>query len=384
MEKSIIIRYSEIHLKGKNIKFFENMLLKNIKHSLKEIECNVKFARSRYVVDKYDINDEYEIIERLKKIFGIYSLSSAYIIPTEYDTIKQTVLDSIDFDRGTFKIEVNRANKNFPLTSPQICAELGGIVLDRFPNLKVDVKNPEHIVSVDIRETGKTYVFSQVIKGAGGLPSGCSGNAVVMLSGGIDSPVAAYMMAKRGLNLQGIYFHSYPYTGDLAKEKVISLAKIIKSYTGSFTLNVVPFTKIQEAIHEKCPEDLMITLMRRFMMRISEKIASTTYSKAIITGESLGQVASQTIESINVTNEVVEMPVFRPLIGFDKIEIIDIAKKIGTLETSILPYEDCCTVFLPEKPVIRPKHDIVVLAEELLNIDELIEDAIANNDKIVL
>lgn len=383
MKKAILIRYSEIYLKGKNQSFFQSRLLKNIRKSLSDIDCEVKLQRCRYIVDNYDEEDEFEIVEKLKKIFGIYSFSVATIVNSNFEEIKNAVLKSVDFS-GTFKVETNRADKRFPMTSMQVSAELGGLILDNNANLKVDVHNPQNIISVDIRDNGKAFIFNNCIKGSGGLPTGCSGNAVLMLSGGIDSPVAGYMLAKRGLNIQGVYFHSYPYTGDLAKQKVVDLAKLLKDYTGKFTLNVVPFTKIQEAIHEKCPENLMITIMRRIMMRISERIAENNNAKAIITGESLGQVASQTIESINVTNEVVTLPVFRPLIGFDKIDIITISKQIGTYDTSILPYEDCCTVFLPKNPIIRPKREYVLKHESVLDIDSLIEEAIANIEKIEL
>ncbi len=383
MEKSLIVRYSEIHLKGKNIKFFENMLLKNLRKSVSGIECKVSRTRGRYVVEDYNINDEFELIERIKRVFGVHSLSSAYIVESNYEVIKETVLNMIDFN-GTFKIVSNRAIKTFPMTSMEISRELGGDVLEKFSHLTVNVREPDHIINVDVRDNGKTYIFEKIIMCSGGLPTGCSGRAVTLLSGGIDSPVASYMMAKRGLDLEAVYFHSYPYTGDLAKEKVITLAKRIACYTGKISFNVVSLTKIQEEIHNKCNEEFMITIMRRFMMKIAERIATNTYADAIITGESLGQVASQTIESINVTNEVVSMPVFRPLIGFDKLEIIKIAKDIGTFETSILPYEDCCTVFLPAHPVIKPKKEMVYREEEKLDVDALIEEAMSSIETIKL
>ena len=381
MEKSLIIRYSEIHLKGKNIKFFENMLLKNLKNSLSSINCKVTRTRGRYIVEDYDINEEFELIERIKKVFGVHSVSSAYIIPAEFETIKETVLKMIDFN-GTFKVVTNRALKTFPMDSMAISRELGSAILEAYPTLTVNVREPEHVINVDVRENGKAYIFEKIIYCAGGLPTGCSGRAVTLLSGGIDSPVASYLMAKRGLDLEAVYFHSYPYTGDLAKEKVITLAKRIACYTGKLSLNIVSLTEIQETIHDKCSEEFMITLMRRFMMKIAERIANNTHAQAIITGESLGQVASQTIESINVTNEVVSMPVFRPLIGFDKLEIIKIAKEIGTFDTSILPYEDCCTVFLPAHPVIKPKKEIVYKEELNLDIESLIEQAMSSIETI--
>ncbi len=381
MDKIILIRYSEIHLKGKNIAFFENKLLNNIRNSLKDLTCVVKKTKSRYFVEGFNEDNQFEIIERLKKIFGIHSFSVATVIDTDFEKIKEVALSMATFD-GTFKIETNRADKRFPLKSPEISREVGGYILDNIPSLKVNVREPQHTISIDIRETGKTYLYESVIYGSGGLPSGVSGNSALLLSGGIDSPVAGYMMAKRGLLVEGVYFHSYPYTGDLAKEKVISLAKVLKGYIGEFKLNVVHFTEIQEEIHKNCPEELMITIMRRFMMKIAERIAENNKAKSLITGESLGQVASQTIESINVTNAVVKMPVFRPLIGFDKLEIINIAKKIKSYEVSNLPYEDCCTVFLPERPAIKPKIEKVLKAELALNIEELIEKAMSNIEVI--
>ncbi len=381
MEKTIIVRYAEIYLKGKNIAFFESKLYDNIKKALDGIECTVKISRCRYIVSGFDEFDEEEIIERLKKVFGIHSLSSCFVVKSDIALIGEVAANIADFS-GTFKVETNRADKKFPMKSYEVSAAVGGYVLEKHPNLKVDVKHPEHIINVDMRENGKTFIYEKVIYCAGGLPTGCSGSGALMLSGGIDSPVAGYMIGKRGMTIHGVYFHSYPYTGDLAKEKVIKLGGILNEYTQNFVLYVVPFTKIQEAIHEKCPAELMITLMRRFMMRITEKLARKNRDMCIITGESLGQVASQTVESITVTNEVVDMPVFRPLIGMDKIEIIDIAKKIGSFETSNLPYEDCCTVFLPDHPVIKPKKEVVYEAEKNLDIETLVNEAVENVEKI--
>ena len=381
MEKTIIVRYAEIYLKGKNIAFFESKLMDNIKKALNGIECNVKISRCRYIVSDFDEFDEDDIIDRLKKVFGIHSLSPCYVVKSDLEKISETCADMVDFG-GTFKVETNRADKKFPMKSYEISAAVGGYVLEKHPNLKVDVKHPEHVINVDMRENGKTFVYEKVIYCTGGLPTGCSGSGALMLSGGIDSPVAGYMIGKRGMTIHGVYFHSYPYTGDLAKEKVIKLGAILNGFTQNFALQVVPFTKIQEEIHKNCPPEFMITLMRRFMMRITEKLARKNRDLCIITGESLGQVASQTVESITVTNEVVNMPVFRPLIGMDKLEIIDVAKKIGTFETSNLPYEDCCTVFLPEHPVIRPKREDVYEAEKILDIDALVEEAVAGTERI--
>ncbi|MBP5177396.1 MAG: tRNA 4-thiouridine(8) synthase ThiI, partial [Clostridia bacterium] len=263
-----------------------------------------------------------------------------------------------------------------------VSREIGGMVLDAYPTLKVDVVSPENVINVDIREGGKTLIFTEIIHGLGGLPTSSSGRGMLMLSGGIDSPVAGYMMAKRGMKLDAVHFHSYPYTSVAAREKVEKLAGMVAEYTNGINLYVVKFTEIQEAIHEKCPEELMITLMRRFMMRIAERLAILYGGQAIITGESLGQVASQTIESITSSNSVVKMPVLRPLIAFDKLDIIEIAQKIDTFETSILPYEDCCTVFLPKFPAIKPKMETILKAEAKLDVEKLIEDALKNTEVV--
>ena len=282
----------------------------------------------------------------------------------------------IDSSEGTFRVTVNRAYKKFPIQSAKFAAQIGGVILEKFPKLKVNLTEFDQEICIDIRENSKTYLYSEIINGQDGMPVGTSGKGIVLLSGGIDSPVAAYRMAKRGMDLLYLHFHSFPYTSLQAKEKVITLAKTLKKYSYAGKMLVVPFTKIQQEIHEKCPAEFMITIMRRFMMRIAEKLSKKYGCGAIITGESLGQVASQTLESINVTNSVVNIPVFRPLIGMDKTEIIDIAKKIDTFETSILPYEDCCTVFLPKFPVIKPKLEIIERAESALCVWELIDEVV--------
>ena len=279
---------------------------------------------------------------------------------------------------GTFKVNTNRADKRFPIPSMKLSADIGGKILEQNPTLKVDLFHPDTVVSIDIRENGKTFIYSDVIKGVNGMPVGTAGKGIIMLSGGIDSPVAMYMMAKRGMTLRSVHFHSFPYTSMQAKQKVLDLAKIVKKYTLHMTVDVVSFTEIQTAIHEKCPEEYMITIMRRFMMRIAEKLAQKHGAGAVITGESLGQVASQTLESITSTNSVATLPVFRPLIGFDKDEIIEIAQKIGTFETSILPYEDCCTIFLPKKPVTKPRLSAVLKVESALDVDTLVNNALQN------
>lgn len=382
MKNVIMIKYGEIYLKGNNRNFFENLLLKNIKYAIYDINSKVRKIRTRYVVSDYEAQDEDKIVERLLTVFGIHSISRA----VELETSKQEIFDfckTIKLSGATFKVEANRADKSFEMNSMQLNCELGGIILDNNNSAKVDVHKPQQTIFVDIRENEKTYIYYENIKGAGGMPVGSSADGVVMLSGGIDSPVACYKMAKRGMYLTGIHFASYPYTSNEAKEKVVKLAKLTKPYTHMHRLLVVSFTKIQEAIHKNCKDEYMITLMRRFMVRISERLAKTVGAKAIVTGEDLGQVASQTVESITSSNSVAEtMPIFRPLIAMDKEEIIDIAKKIGTYETSILPYEDCCTVFLPKYPLIKPNLKKVEEEESKLDVEGLIDFAISTLEEI--
>lgn len=378
----ILVKYGEIYLKGNNRSFFENQLLKNIKYSLYDIDAKAERIRTRYLISNYDKNDEDLIVSKLLTVFGIHSISKA----VEIDTTMQTIVDfakSIKMDNCTFKVETNRADKSFELNSFELNCKLGEIILQNNPTAKVDVHKPNKTVFVDIRENGKTYIYYENIKGLGGMPVGSSADGVVLLSGGIDSPVACFKMAKRGMMLTGIHFASYPYTSEQAKQKVVTLAKLTKPYTHMKKLFVVSFTEIQESIHKNCKSEYMITLMRRFMVRIAEKIANSVGAKALVTGENLGQVASQTVESITSSNSVAEvLPIFRPLIAMDKEEIIDIAKNIGTYETSILPYEDCCTVFLPKYPLIKPNLKKVLEEESRLDVDGLIERAISNTEEI--
>lgn len=377
MEKVILVRYGEIFLKGKNRSFFVSLLKSNMEHALKDIPHKIIVMQTRYVIT--DFGDNYDaIIDKISKIFGIYSYSPAILIKTDIEAIYQTASDFANDFSGTFKVETNRADKTFPYHSIDISREVGGRILAKNHDLKVDVKKPEHVVNIDIRESGKTMIFTEIIKGLGGLPVGCAGKGLLLLSGGIDSPVAGFMMAKRGMRINALHFHSYPYTGILAKEKVIKLANIVSTYSGKMTLHMVKLTKIQEAIHEKCDESFMITLMRRFMMRIAERISKENDYQAIITGESLGQVASQTIESMTSSNSVVSMPVLRPVVAFDKDDIIAISEKIGAFETSILPYEDCCTVFLPKNPQIKPKMEKILAEESKLDVESLIADALSD------
>lgn len=384
MKDVILLRFGEIYLKGKNKGFFERTLLKNIRKSLENFDCNVEKISGRYLVTDFDEMDSTAIISRLKKIFGLTSLS----IAKEFDTSKEAIenfVSTFKTNAKTFRVSVKRADKTFPISSNEYEKLLGGIVLDNNPNLKVQLKNPELELVVEIRENKKTYILTDSISCVGGMPIGTAGKGLVLLSGGIDSPVASYMMAKRGLELIGLHFHSFPYTSVQAKEKVCKLAKLLTEYTGHIKLICCPFTAIQEEIHKNCSPEFMITIMRRIMMQIAKRVCDKFDAKAIITGESLAQVASQTLESINVTNDAQSTyPVFRPCIGMDKSEIIDISQKIGTYETSILPYEDCCTVFLPKNPVIKPKLDKVKREESRLDIETLIANALNNLEIIEL
>lgn len=383
MDKLILIRYGEIHLKGKNRRFFENALIKNINDNIKAYQHVFERAPARYIVSGYKPADENAIIDALTKTFGIHSISIAYECDSDIDKIAELAV-SLSRDDGTFRVTTNRADKTFPLNSMQISREIGGRILEKKHSLTVDLFNPDFTVYIDLRENGKTFVYSETILCPDGMPVGCAGKGLAMLSGGIDSPVACYSMAKRGLKLDMLHFHSYPYTSEMAKEKVRHLAEILRPYTGPVTLLCAPMTKIQELIHEKCDTSYMITLVRVFMMRIAEKVALQRKCGCIINGESLGQVASQTLESITVTNSQIKcLPVFRPLIGSNKEEIIEISKKIGTYETSIQPYEDCCTVFLPDDPITRPKlKNVERELKKLGDVDALIEDSVNNLEVI--
>ena len=385
MKTAIIIRYCEIHLKGKNRSFFEKMLKENIKRSLKGIDFKFTVMHSRYLIEDFDDNDYEYIIDKLGKIAGIHTVSRALVVESTFDNIVDAALLLCAEKIGTFKVETNRADKTFTPDSMETSRQLGGKVLEKFGGkLSVKVKNPDFIISVDIREDGKTFVYTDSIRCLSGMPVGSAGKGLLLISGGIDSPVAGYLTCKRGMRLDCLHFHSFPYTGEAAKEKVIELTRRVGEFNGGINLYVVSFTHIQEEIHKNCPEEFMITLMRRFMMRIAERLSKRIGSQAIITGESLGQVASQTIESITSSNSVVTMPVLRPLIMMDKIDIIEIARKIDTYETSILPYEDCCTVFLPKFPAIKPNLERVIKAESRLDVEGLIEEALKNIEKIEL
>lgn len=381
-EKVIIVRYCEIHLKGKNRGYFEQVFMNNLERSLAGIRHEIRRPSGRYVVENFDAGMTDEIVARLSKVFGVHTLSVGTKVPSDMDAIFEEIL-RISPNGGTFKIVTNRADKHFPLDSMQVNAEIGGRLLAKKPDLRVDVHEPETILHIDIRENGTALVFEGIVKGAGGMPVGTAGRGMLLLSGGIDSPVAGYMIAKRGMKLECLHFHSYPYTNMQAREKVEELARILAGYTGGLNLHVVSVTHIQEEIHKKCPEEMMITLLRRFMMRIAERLCKETGAQCIVTGESLGQVASQTIEGMTSSNAVIEVvPVLRPLVGFDKTEIIERARAIGTYETSVLPYEDCCTVFLPKHPLIRPDLKKVENAESALDVEALVNEALASAEKV--
>lgn len=378
MKEAIIIRYCEIHLKGKNRGHFEKLLKENIKRSLKDFKYKFTVLHSRYLIEDFNENDYVAITEKLCKIAGIHTYSRAYVVDSDIEKIFDACKILCEGKKGSFKVETNRADKLFMPNSVETSKYIGGRLLEIYnKDIFVDVKNPSFIVNIDIREDKKTFVYADTIHCMSGMPVGSAGRGLLLISGGIDSPVAGYLTIKRGMRLDCLHFHSFPYTGQAAKEKVIELTKKIGEYNGGINLYVVSFTKIQEAIHEKCPEEYMITLMRRFMMRIAERLSKKIGTQTIVTGESLGQVASQTIESITSSNSVIEsQPVLRPLIAFDKNDIIDISKKIDTFETSILPYEDCCTVFLPKYPSIKPNLERVIKSEQKLDVEGLISQAL--------
>ena len=383
MKRVIIIRYSEIYLKGKNRGFFERAFETNLRRALESFDAELIKNSGRYLVQEFPEEQTEEIVEKLKKVFGLHTLSVAYETSSDMDSIFEAA-KLLTRTEGTFKVESHRGDKKYPLTSVEISKTLGGMLLDYAKGgLRVDVHAPSFTVRVDIRENGKALVFGEFVEGANGMPVGTAGKGLLLLSGGIDSPVAGHMMAKRGLKVDCLHFHSYPYTNMQAKEKVVDLAKILSEYTCGTNLYTVKVTHIQEAIHEKCKPDLMITLLRRFMYRIAERHALRIGAQCLITGESLGQVASQTIEGMTSSNSVVEqLPVLRPLVGFDKNEIIDRSVKMGAYETSILPFEDCCTVFLPDFPAIRPKISEILREEAKLDVEGLIAEAFESVEKI--
>jgi len=384
MKEIILIKNGELALKGLNRSTFEDTLIKNMKRRLKNIgNVTIRKAQSTiYVEPESEDFDFEEALEAVGRVFGIAAFSRACVCEK---TVEDILTKSVEYLKPslekvkTFKVESKRADKHFPLTSPEISRELGGALLQAFPHLRVDVHNPERTVYVEIRDFA-AYVRAEQTEGAGGLPVGTAGTASILISGGIDSPVAAWTMAKRGLRLNAIHFASPPYTSPRAELKVRTLLSKVARYSGTINLAIVPFTEIQDSIAENCPEEYFTLIMRRMMMRISERIAEKSGSLALITGESLGQVASQTLPALVTTDTVCNMPVLRPLIGMDKEEIIRISRKIDAFETSILPYEDCCTVFTPKHPKTRPTIALCEAVEKALNIDELIEKAISETE----
>ena len=382
MKEIILIKNGELALKGLNRSTFEDILIKNIRKRIKMLgEFEYRKEQSTVsVVPMDDYIDMDEVSDRISRVFGIAAYSRALQVEKDMDVILKNTPEYLAEqlkNAKTFKVEGKRSDKKFPLKSPEISAEVGGAILSAFPHLRVDVKNPEILVTIEIREKF-AFIRGNQTKGAGGMPTGTAGKASILISGGIDSPVAAYMMAKRGLVLNAIHFASPPYTSPQAEEKVHNLLRQVSKYSGNITLFTVGFTEIQEEIRDKCPEELFTLIMRRFMMRISQRIAEKEESKALITGESLGQVASQTLNALACTDAVVGMPVFRPLIGLDKDEIVKVSRKIDTFDISIEPYEDCCTVFTPKHPKTKPQISIIETAEQALDIEGLIDRAIEN------
>lgn len=380
----IIIRYGEIFLKKKNRGYFERIFKNNIEGVIRDIPHRLSVNSGRYILENYAEEDGEILLKRLKKVFGIHTMSLGKRVPSDMDKIFAAAKE-LSRQSGTFKVETHRADKTFPLNSMEISRQIGGRLLSTYHGLKVDVHDPDFYIYLDIRENGTTLAFSEFFEGANGMPVGTAGKGLLMLSGGIDSPVAGYMIAKRGMHVHCLHFHSYPYTNEQAKEKVVELAKILSPYTCGTRLFCVSVTHIQEEIHDKCAPELMVTLLRRFMFRIAEIVANRNGIQCLITGESLGQVASQTIEGITSSNSVLKkIPVLRPLIGFDKNDIIEKSMAMGAYETSIQPFEDCCTVFLPDHPAIRPKLDYIESEEAKLDVYALIEEALSTIEKIEL
>ena len=391
MYTSFLIKYAEIGIKGKNRYIFEDALCQQIKYALKK--CEGKFhihkTAGRIFIDAESEFDFDEVVDHLKMVFGITGICPVIMTEDEgFEKLCETVVNYMDEaypDKNkTFKVHARRARKNYPKESMEINMDMGAVLLDAFPELSVDVHNPDIMLNIEIRE--KIYIYSEIIPGPGGMPVGTGGKAMLLLSGGIDSPVAGYMIAKRGVKIDDVYFNAPPYTSDRAKQKVVDLAKQVAKYTGPIYLHVINFTDIQLYIYEKCPHEELTIIMRRYMMRIAEEIAKKTDCLGLITGESIGQVASQTMHSLVATNEVCELPVYRPLIGFDKQEIVEVSEKIGTYETSIQPFEDCCTIFVAKHPVTKPNLNVIRRHEKYLEekIDELVQTALDTDELIIV
>ncbi len=391
MFTAFLIKYAEIGVKGKNRYLFEDALVQQIKYALKK--CDGQFAISktqgRIYVNAQSEFDFDEVVAQLKCVFGISGICPVVYVEDEgFEKLKETVVqyiaDVYPERNKTFKVAARRARKNYPVESMTINVEMGETILKAYPEMRVDVHNPDIMLNIEIRE--KIYIYSEIIPGPGGMPVGTGGKAMLLLSGGIDSPVAGYMIAKRGVKIDAVYFHAPPYTSERAKQKVVDLARLVSKYTGPIYLHVINFTDIQLYIYEKCPHEELTIIMRRYMMRIAEHIAKENDCLGLITGESIGQVASQTMASLVATNEVCELPVYRPLIGFDKQEIVEVSEKIGTYETSILPFEDCCTIFVAKHPVTKPNVNVIRRHEHNLDerIDELVKEALATDELIIV
>lgn len=387
--QSFLIKYAEIGVKGKNRFLFEDALVAHIRHALKRLDGDfiVSKESGRIYATAQSEFDFDEVVESLSRIFGIAAICPMVQVEDNgYEDLKQQVLTYVDkyYDdkHFTFKVYARRGNKRYPVNSEQINRDLGEVILHTFPDTKVDVHKPEVMLYVEVRN--KINIYSKIIPGPGGMPVGTNGKAMLLLSGGIDSPVAGYMIAKRGVKIDAVYFHAPPYTSERAKEKVIDLAKLVSRYSGPVHLHIVNFTDIQLYIYDKCPHEELTIIMRRYMMRIAEHLAGESGAQALITGESIGQVASQTMQSLAATDAVCTIPVFRPVIGFDKQEIVDVSEKIGTYETSVLPFEDCCTIFVAKHPVTKPSIKMIERSEEKLEekIDELVETAIRTVEKV--
>lgn len=390
MYKAFLIKYAEIAIKGKNRYIFEDALVARIKYQLRNVEGKFRIAKESgrifvYTEGEFDYE---EAIEALKRVFGIFSICPAVVLEDEgFEKLSQDVSSYVKKLYGdkelTFKVNTRRNKKAYPMQSMEVSSELGAVILDNCPNMKVDVHHPDVYVNVEIRN--KIYLYSENIPGPGGMPLGTNGRAMLLLSGGIDSPVAGYMIAKRGVIIDAVYFHAPPYTSERAKQKVVDLAKLVAKYSGPIRLHVVNFTDIQLYIYDQCPHEELTIIMRRYMMKIAEEFAKKDGCLGLITGESIGQVASQTIHSLAATNEVCTMPVFRPVIGFDKQEIVDVALKINTYETSILPYEDCCTIFVAKHPVTKPNLQAIKRSEVKLQekIEEMMKEAVETAETIL-
>ena len=379
MQELLMVRYGEIFLKGLNRPYFIRALVRKIRYAVRGLGADVHVHDGRILIRGF--SDADACIDRVTRVFGVHSVTPAVEMPKEdFDAVCAQAVQMMKDLSGTFKVNARRSDKRYPLNSPAINEEAGYRILNDNPNLKVDVHHPEHVLNIEIRDMA--YLYVRVIPAVGGMPVGTNGNATLLLSGGIDSPVAGWMIAKRGVQINAVHYHSYPYTSDRAREKVLDLARKLSFSCCGIKVHVVPFTEIQMQIHEKCPEEYTTLIMRRFMMRIAERIARETESEALITGESIGQVASQTMTALGTTDSVVSMPVFRPLIGFDKSEIIEIARRIGTLEISEQPYEDCCTVFTPRHPATHPKMEKILEGESRLDAEALIGRALEGTEVI--